>query len=74
MRNLISFDGRRYIFDRFSLETPELRSFCSDEGDTNLLSAIACSRFAVVRFELLVGQLAIKSKTTRDSLEMLFQF
>ena len=43
MHNLISFvilHGRRYTFDKLSLETPELRIFCSAEGGTNLLSAI----------------------------------
>ena len=62
MRNLIFLviiHGRRYIFDRFSLETTELIFFFSDEGGTNLLSAIACSRFAVVRVELLVRQFVL---------------
>ena len=77
MHNLISFvilHGRRYTFDKLSLETPELRIFCSAEGGTNLLSAITRSRSAEVKFELLVRQFEINSKTPWDSLEIAFQF
>ena len=77
MHSLISFVilyGRRYTFHKLSLETPELRFFCSDEGGTNLLSAITRSRSAVVKFELSVRQFEINSKTPWDSLEIAFQF
>ena len=77
MHNLISFvilPGRRYTFDKLSLETPELRIFFSDEGGANLLSAITRSRSAVVKFELSVRQFEINSKTPWDSLEIAFQF
>ena len=61
MHSLISFVilyGRRYTFHKLSLETPELRFFCSDEGGTNLLStpawlALAC-RAATARLGLAV--------------------
>ena len=73
MISFVILHGRRYTFDKLSLETPELRIFCLAEGDTSLISAITRNRSAVVKFELSVRQFEINYKTPLVSLEIAFQ-